>query len=683
MAHFATANIRTLALVGHGAAGKTTLAEALLAKAGAIQVAGSVERGSSVSDFDPLEKTWRHSLRASVLHLETQGTRLHMIDTPGFPDFIGQAIGALDAVETAAIVVSASAGIEMITSRMMEWASKRQLCRLLIVNKIDAENVDLPRVLDAIRTTFGKECLPINLPADGGRRVVDCFFNPAGESDFSSVAAAHAALVDQVVEVDEELMSLYLEQGEVAPEQLHAPFEKALREGHLIPVCFVSARTGAGVAELLDVLVKLAPNPAEGNPPLFVKGDGAQAVEFRSTPDPAKHVLAHVFKVVIDPFVGRLGVFRVHQGTVTRDTQLFIGDGRKPFKVAHLLLLQGAKQLEIDRAVPGDIAAVAKVDEIDFDCVLHDSHDEDQIHMRPLEFPKPMHGFAIAPKKRGDEQRISDVLHKMIAEDPTLSLEHDTTLNETVLRGLGELHLRSVFERMSSQFKLEIDTRPPRVPYRETVMARADGHHRHKKQTGGAGQFGEVYLRIEPLPRGTGFEFKDEVKGGTIPNQFIPAVQKGVEQVLAAGPVAGFPLQDVRVIVYDGKHHPVDSKEIAFVTAGRKAFLDAIEKARPIVLEPIVSLEVLCPESNMGDVAGDLSGRRGQVTGTKSLQLGTLTVTGLAPLSELDGYAARLKAMTAGHAAWTMQLSHYEPAPANLQQHLATEYAKQRKHEEE
>ena len=394
-------------------------------------------------------------------------------------------------------------------------------------------------------------------------------------------------------------------------------------------------------------------------------------------------MLAHVFKVVIDPFIGKLGVFRVHQGTVTRDTQLFVGDGRKPFKVSHLLMLQGGKQVEIDRAVPGDIAAVAKVDEIGFDCVLHDSHDEDHIHMKPLEFPTPMHGFAIAPKKRGDEQRISDVLHKMTAEDPTLSVEHDANLNETVLRGLGELHLRSVFERMASQFKVEIDTRPPRVPYRETIMGRAEGHHRHKKQTGGAGQFGEVFLRIEPLPRGAGFEFKDAVKGGTIPNQFIPAVQKGIEQVLQQGPVAGFPLQDIRVTVYDGKHHPVDSKEVAFVTAGRKAFLDAIDKAKPIVLEPVVSLEVLCPEACMGDVAGDLSGRRGQVTGTRSLQAGTLTINGIAPLSELDGYAARLKAMTAGHAAWTMALSHYDPAPTTLQQQLATEYAKHRKHEDD
>jgi elongation factor G len=683
MVQYATENIRTVALVGHGAAGKTTLAEALLARAKVIPAPGSVERGTTISDFDALEKSWQHSLRSSVMHFDIDGTRVHLLDTPGFPDFIGQAIGALDAVETAAIVVNAQAGIEMITSRMMEWAAQRRLCRLVIVNKIDAENADAQQVLGAIQAAFGKECLPINLPADGGKRVVDCFFNPAGEADFSSVAEAHGALVDQVVEVDEALMALYLEQGEIAPEQLHAPFEKALREGHLVPVCFVSARTGAGVTELLDILVKLAPNPTEGNSPLFTKGEGPTLVEFAAVPDPKKHVLAHVFKVVIDPFIGKLGIFRVHQGTVTRDTQLFVGDGRKPFKVSHLLMLQGGKQIEVDRAVPGDIAAVAKVDEIEFDCVLHDSHDEDQVHMRPLVFPTPMHGFAITPKKRGDEQRISDVLHKMIAEDPTLTLEHDASLNETVLRGLGDLHLRSVFERMQSQFKLEIDNRPPRIPYRETVTAKAEGHHRHKKQTGGAGQFGEVFLRVEPLPRGSGFEFVDQVKGGTIPNQFIPAVQKGVEQVLAAGPIAGFPLQDVRVIVYDGKHHAVDSKEIAFVTAGRKAFLDAIEKARPIVLEPIVSLEVLCPEANMGDIAGDLSGRRGQVTGTRSLQAGTLTVNGLAPLSELDGYAARLKAMTAGHAGWTMTLSHYDPAPADLQQQLAADYAKHRRHEEE
>ena len=683
MANYATSNIRTVALVGQGGSGKTTLAEALLLASGAIKEAGTVERGTTASDFDPLEKAWQHSLRASILHLDTRDTRIHLVDTPGFPDFIGQAIGALDAVETAAIVVSAQSGIEMIASRMMDWAGKRKLCRLVIVNKIDAENVDLPNLLAQIQATFGRECLPINLPAGSGQRVVDCFFNPDGESDFSSVGAAHGALVDQVVEVDEELMSRYLEQGEIAPDELHAPFEKALREGHLVPVCFVSARTGAGVPELLDVLVKLAPNPAEANPPLFYKGEGDAAEEYKSEPDPKKHVLAHVFKVVMDPFVGKLGVFRVYQGTVTKDTQLFVGDGRKPFKVGHLFMLQGSKSVEVDKAVPGDIAAVAKVDEIEFDRVLHDSRDEDHIHMRPLEFPTPMQGVAITPRKRGDEQRISEVLHRMIAEDPTLVVEHDSSTNETVLRALGDLHLRSVLERMASQFKLEIDTRPPRIPYRETIMGQAEGFHRHKKQTGGAGQFGEVSLRVEPRERGAGFEFLDHTKGGVIPHQFMPAVQKGVEQVLITGAIAGFPMQDVRVVVHDGKHHPVDSKEVAFVAAGKKAFLDAIEKARPIILEPIVSVEIICPETNTGDIAGDLSSRRGQVTGTRGLQPGVLAITGLAPLAELEGYSARLKSVTGGHGSWSMQLSHYEQAPPNLQHQLVAEYKKSRKHDEE
>ncbi|HET7033608.1 MAG TPA: elongation factor G [Casimicrobiaceae bacterium] len=683
MANYATTNIRTVALVGQGGSGKTSLAEALLLASGAIKEAGTVERGTTVCDFDPLEKAWQHSLRASIAHLDTRDTRIHLVDTPGFPDFIGQAIGALDAVETAAVVVSAQSGVEMITSRMMEWAAARKLCRLVIVNKIDAENADLPGLLAQIQATFGRECLPINLPAGGGKRVVDCFFNPDGESDFSSVQAAHQALVDQVVEVDEELMSRYLEQGEIAPEELHAPFERALREGHLVPVCFVSARTGAGVAELLDVLVKLAPNPAEGNPPLFYKGEGDAAEEFRAEPDPKKHVLAHVFKVVMDPFVGKLGMFRVWQGTVTKDTQLYVGDSRKPFKVGHLLMLQGGKSVEVERAVPGDIAAVAKVDEIEFDSVLHDSHDEDQIHMRPLEFPTPMQGVVITPKKRGDEQRISEVLHRMIAEDPTLHLEHDSSTNETVLRALGDLHLRSVLERMASQFKLEIDTRPPRIPYRETIMGKAEGFHRHKKQTGGAGQFGEVSLRVEPRERGAGFEFVDQTKGGVIPHQFMPAVQKGVEQVLVSGAIAGFPMHDVRVIVHDGKHHAVDSKEVAFVAAGKKAFLDAIEKARPIVLEPIVSVEIICPETNTGDIAGDLSSRRGQVTSTRGLQPGILAITGLAPLAELEGYSARLKSVTGGHGSWSMQLSHYEQAPPNLQQQLVAEYKKSRRQEEE
>ncbi|HKA39022.1 MAG TPA: elongation factor G [Burkholderiales bacterium] len=676
MPKFSPEAIRTIAFVGHGGAGKTTLTEALLAKAGAITSTGSVEKGTTVCDFDPLEKQYLHSLNASAVHLQHRDTRVHLIDTPGLPDFIGRAIGALPGVETAAVVVNAQNGVEMITSRMMSWARKRDICRMIIVNKIDAENVDLEGVLEKLQATFGKECLPINLPADDGKRVVDCFFNPAGEADFSSVADAHSALVDQVVEVDEELMAKYLEKGEVAPEELHAPFEKALREGHLIPVCFVSARNGAGVAELLDIFVKLMPNPTEGNPPQLVKGEREKAQPFRVEPDAKKHALAHVFKVMIDPFVGKVGVFRVHQGTITKDTQLFVGEQRKAFKVGHAYLLQGKDFVETDALVPGDIGAVAKIDEIHFDAVLHDSHDEDHIHLVPLEFPTPMHSLAIEPKRRGDEQKISDALHKLSAEDPTFKMEHNSTVNQTIISGLGDLHMRYILDRMANQYHVEVTTKPPRIPYRETITARAEGHHRHKKQTGGAGQFGEVFLRIEPLKRGSGFEFVDQVKGGTIPGQFIPAVEKGVRQVLDVGPVAGYPVHDVRVIVYDGKYHEVDSKEVAFIAAGKRAFMDAISKARPIILEPVVNIEITAPENNMGDIAGDLSSKRGQLSGTDSVAPGTLIIKGMVPLAELNNYQARLKSVTAGQGSYAIEFARYDPVPPSVQKNLSEQHAK-------
>ncbi len=683
MPKFSPAAIRTVALTGHGGSGKTTLAEALLAKAGAINSPGSVDKGTTVCDFDPLEKQYQHSLNAAVAHLQHRDTRVHLVDTPGLPDFIGRAVGALPAVETAAIVVNAQNGIEMITGRMMQWARKRDLCRMIIVNKIDAENVDLPGLLARLQSAFGKECLPINLPADRGKRVVDCFFNPAGESDFSSVEEAHSALVDQVVEVDEELMAKYLEKGEVSPEELHAPFEKALREGHLIPVCFTSARNGAGVAELLDVIVKLMPNPTEGNPPQLLKGEGAKAQPIRAEPDPKKHALAHVFKVMIDPFVGKVGVFRVHQGTITKETQLFVGAERKAFKVGHAYLLQGKDFVETDALVPGDIGAVAKVDDIHFDSVLHDSHDEDHIHLVPLEFPTPMHSLAIEPKRRGDEQKISDALHKVAAEDPTFRLEHNTTVNQTIISGLGDLHMRYILDRMASQYHVEVTTKPPRIPYRETITAKAEGHHRHKKQTGGAGQFGEVFLKVEPLKRGSGFEFVDQVKGGAIPYQFIPAVEKGVRQVLETGPVAGYPVHDVRVIVYDGKYHDVDSKEVAFIAAGKRAFMDAIGKARAIVLEPIVNIEITAPEAAMGDIAGDLSAKRGQLSGTDSAAPGTLVIKGQVPLSELNNYQARLKSVTAGQGSYSIEFARYDPVPPNVQKNLAEHHAKTAAHAEE
>ena len=666
----AVGNIRTLALVGPAAAGKTTLAEALLQHTGAMGAAGSVERGSTVSDHDALEIKAGHSLQSSVMHLDHGGCRIHLIDTPGAPDFIGQSLPALEAVETAAIVINAAAGIEPMAQRMMAYAAERGLDRLVIVNRIDAQDVDLSAVLADIQAAFGKECLPLNLPDAGATQVVDCFYNREGHCDFGAVADAHRALVEQVVEVDGDFVDRYLNDGDIDANELHAPLEQALREGHLIPVCFVSARTGAGVPELLDVIARLLPNPTEGNPPDFLNGEGDAATLMHAKPDPAAHVLAHVFKVSIDPYVGKLGFVRVHQGSITPGTQLYVGDGRKPFKVGHVYLQQGKNHVEVPSAGPGDICAVAKIDELHFDAVLHDAAEDDHIHLKPLPFPVPVHGVAISPKRRGDEQRMWDIVGKLVAEDPCLKLEHLAQTNETVVYGLGELHLRMLLERLREVHKFEVDTRPPRIAYRETITQNAAAQYRHKKQSGGAGQFGEVHLRIEPLPRGAGFEFVDQVKGGTIPGQFMPAVEKGVREALAEGVIAGYPVHDVRVIVHDGKHHAVDSKEIAFVTAGKRAFQAAIREAKPVVLEPIAQVQIAAPESAMGAITGDLSARRGMVSGTDSGQLGQLTVNGQAPMAELADYQTRLNAVTAGQGRYSLALSHYEVVPPGVQQQL-------------
>ena len=673
-------DIRSFALVGAASAGKTCLAEALLLASGAISSAGSLERGSTVSDFDPLERRLQHSLNAAVMHTEWVGRRIHFIDTPGAADLLGQSLPALAAVDTAALVIDAVKGIEPMTRRMMRLAAERGLDQLLIVNKIDVPGLDLGALLTQIQAEFGRRCLPLNLPlTEAGRTgVVDCFYQRHGHSDFGPVEAAHRALVEQVVEVDARFVERYLEDGDVDAAALHAPLEQALREGHLIPVCFVSAQSGAGVAELLDVIAHLLPNPGECNPHSFLKGEGDAATPIQSLPDPARHVLAHVFKLSADPYVGKLGVLRVHQGTVSAGCQLYVGDGRKPIRVAHLYRLQGKSQLEVTQALPGELCAIAKVDELHFDAVLHDAAEDDHLHLKPLPFPTPVHGLAITPRRRGDEQRLWEILTKLVDEDPCLRLAHELNTNETVVYGLGELHLRLLLERLRDVQRFEVETHPPRIAYRETITAAAQGHYRHKKQSGGAGQFGEVWLRVDPLPRSHGasvaFEFVDAIKGGTIPGAYIPAVEKGVREAMAAGAISGHPVVDLRVTLFDGKHHSVDSKEIAFVTAGRKAFLAAVREARPIVLEPIVDVEVDVPEAAMGDITGDLASHRGRVAGSEQAAAGQMLIRAQVPLSELAGYQTRLNAMTRGEGRYTLALAHYEAVPPALQQQLMAGY---------
>ena len=677
-------SIRSIALVGHGGAGKTSLAEVLLAKAGAIAAPGSIDKGNTVCDFDAQERSAGHSLNSALVNFAWSGVEVQLIDTPGYPDFAGQAIAALAAVDTALVVINAQTGIELATERMMKWAAARDLCRMIVVNKIDADNVDLSALVNEIRARFGKECMLLDLPAHDRHDVVEVLEHDTGDADFASVAQAHRALIDQIVEEDETLLARYLEDGrDPSAAELHAPFEQALRAGHLIPILFVSTKTGAGIAELLHVLVSLAPNPSEGNPPPFYKGEPSGPSEaFHALPDPNLHVLAHVFKVIADPYMGKVSVFRVHQGTLRRDMQLFIGSGRRPFKVGHLYKLQGKDYVEVDELVPGELGAVAKIEEIEFDAVLHDSHDEDHIHLKPLDFPQPMQGLAVETKRRGDEQRLFEVLHKLELEDPCFVVERHPGGNETVIRGLGEMHLRAKLEKMASQYKLELATSPPSIPYRETITKAASATYRHKKQSGGAGQFGEVSLSVEPLPRGAGFEFVDAVKGGTIPGVFIPAVEKGVRQALDAGVISGQPVVDLRVVVHDGKHHPVDSKEIAFISAGRKATMKAVRDAAAIVLEPIVNIEVSALDSAIGDLTGDLRSRRGHVTGTSTGTpgQGTTVIKGEIPLAELADYQSRLKSLTGGHGSFSIEFSRYAPMPAGLQQKLVAQY---KAHEED
>jgi elongation factor G len=686
MPSYTTADIRNVLLVGHGQSGKTTLADAMLFAAGAVNRRASVTDGTSFSDFEKEEKEHKHSIYPAILHLDHAGKRINLIDAPGSPDLIGPAIACMPAVETVAVVINAASGIEVVTRKMMEAAHERNLPRAIIINKCDSPDTDVAELVKQVRETFGAECLPINLPAGGCKGVVDCLLGTEGTSDFDTVKRCHAAILDQIVEMDENLMEKYLGGEEPDYTALHAPFEKAMDEAHLVPILFTDGRNGMGVPELLDAIAKHFPSPLEGNPQPFLIGSGAGDHEnerpFEYANDPAKPLLAHVFRVTTDPFVGKLVVFRVHQGKAAGNTQAIIGHSKKPVKLGHVFHLQGKEHREADAIIAGDIGAVAKIDEIHSGDVLHDDHSLDAVHLRPLAFPTPMYGLAVTPQNRADEQKIGGLLAKMAEEDPTFKYHVDRQTHEMVINGLGEMHLRLVLEKLKNR-GLHVETKPPKIAYRETISMNAEGHHRHRKQTGGAGQFGEVYLRIEPLngenPNsrangGSGFEFVDEIFGGSIPGQYVPAIEKGVRELVDTGVIAGYPVQDVKVVVYDGKHHPVDSKEIAFKTAGKYAFKDAFLKARPVLLEPIVNMDVTVPEAHVGLITGDLSGKRGRIQGTDMLPGGMASVKAKAPLAEVMQYQSQLKSVTGGQGSFVMELSHYEPVPPQVQQQVIAQY---------
>ncbi len=673
------ADIRNIIFLGHGGVGKTTLGEAMLFATKVTTRFGSVSDGTSVLDFSDLEKERQHSVDPAMGHVEVAGKTINFIDAPGYPDFIGGALSAMAGADTAVIMISATGGIEVNTRRMFKAAQELNMPVSLVINKIDGENLDLPSLMSSITDTFGSTCKAINLPTNGGKGVIDCFANASGESDLGDVSAAHTQLVENIIESDEEMMEAYLGGEEVPPEKLGAAFATAMVEGSIIPVFFTAARDSVGVTEFMTDVAKYFPAPGmvKGMPIRTSKGDDAQDVTVEADPD--KHFVGQAFKITTDPFVGKLAWIRVLQGSVQADTTYHLNDGKKSVKVGHLFKVQGGHTEEIKHAVAGEIIALAKVEEINCGDMLH-TDAEAMFRGSPVT-PTPMYSLAVTPKSRGDEQKISEALHRLSQEDPTFQASRDAQTSETVISGVGDLHLRMMLTKMKARFNLDVDTKQPKIPYKETVTMPADGHHRHKKQTGGAGQFGEVYLRVEPLPRGSGFEFVSELFGESIPRQFLPAIEKGVMDVLHGGAIAGYPLQDIKCAITDGKHHPVDSKEVAFRTAGKFAFIDAIQKAKPAILEPIVNLEITVPAHYMGDIASDLSGRRGRIQGQDMLPGNIACIKAQAPLSEVMQYNSQLRSVTGGQGSYTMELSHYEPVPGNVQQQIVATCGK--KHEEE
>ncbi|GLP95251.1 elongation factor G [Paraferrimonas sedimenticola] len=671
MSDYGTRQLRNIALLGHSGSGKSSLLEALLYAAQAIRSRGRVDKGTNHADFTAQEKAHHHSLEPSFLNLDYHHCHINLIDTPGLPDFFGRAMLPLPAVESVLLVINAGQGIEAVTQRAFEEARRQGKAILMVINHIDGHPDKLPELLAQIQQRFGSRCLPVNLPTQNG--VADCYFAPEAQSTplFGNVMECHDALVDVVVEEDDALMELYLEQGEnLTEQQLHAPLELALKSGHLVPVCFASAEQDIGIEAILQLMEMLLPNPFEGTHPQLYQGDGESVEVEDLLPDVDAPALAHVFRINIDPYVGKVAALRVIQGKIQNGDKLFVGDERKPIKVNHILRLQGAKQVEVEQAVAGDIVALTKIDALHVDAIVHASHDADDWHPRQLRFPQPLYGLALTPKRRGDEQKIAEVLGKLVSEDPSLQVSHSERDHQMVLSGLGDMHVQVALEKAHDTFHLDMETSEPSVAYRETIQKPAKAKYRHKKQSGGAGQFGEVEIQIEPLARGAGFEFVSKVVGGAVPGPFIPAVEKGVREAMAQGVVAGFPLQDVRVTLLDGKHHSVDSKEIAFVMAGKKAFQEAARLADAVILEPIVELKVTVPQQRLGDITGDLSANRAMVCGTEAKANQKVDINAEAPLATLSDYATRLKSMTGGEGLFEMSFNRYDIVPETVQRDL-------------
>ncbi|MDA7980658.1 MAG: elongation factor G [Pirellulales bacterium] len=687
MAKYAIDNIRNIALCGHGSAGKTTLADNLLAMTGAVKAAGSVDDGSSLCDFDEEEKEHKYSIEASLVHFDHEGLHVNLIDTPGYPDFIGQTLGALNGVETAAVVINAGSGIEVNTRRVFAEAGKLGMARMIIINRMDAENIDYPQLVESIQEVWGQACIPLNVPIGTGgdfKGVASCLEVP-GDTAGAVIDPndIHEGLIEAIVEVDEAATEKYFEGEAPSGDELNRLLRESIVAGSLIPIVCASGKAKVGLTELLEAFRRCAvpPNAIARTG----KDDEGNDVELKA--DASQPLAAQVFKTRIDPFVQKLSFIRVFSGTISKDESVEVSTARKPVKMGALLTVQGSETASVDSAGPGEIVAVAKMDD------LHTGVSIGKIKMPPIKFPTPMVGLAVTPKSRGDEGKLSGALAKIVEEDATFKLDRDPQTKELVMTGMSELHLQIIQERLKRRDKVEVTTKEPKIPYRETITAKAEDSYRHKKQSGGRGQFGEVHIRMYPLPEATtpeefctsdrfpqmkefhhdpsnNFVWVNSIVGGTIPSNFLPAVEKGFKERMTRGVIAGYQVVNVCVEVHFGKYHDVDSSEAAFKTAGSMAFRNTFQQARPSLLEPIVQIEVTVPGDKLGDINSDMSGRRGRVLGTDAAGGGMMIISAEVPLSEVTTYARTLSSITGGQGSYTMEFCRYDVVPGNVQQDI-------------
>ncbi len=683
-------DIRNIAVCGHGSCGKTTLIDQLLVKTGAVPPGASaqpsVDDGTSICDFDEEEKHHKHSIEATTVHFDHAGKRFHLFDTPGYPDLIGQTVGVLRAADTALIVIDAHAGIKVNTRRVWKEAEDAGLGKILCISRLDADNIDFPELLENIQEVFGASCLPFNVPLGHGhdlKGVVSTLDVPDDTAGaLLDPAKLSESVLESIIEADEDVMEKYFEGVMPTKEVLARLTVDAVQQGTLTPIVCISTKMGIGLDELLDVLAQAALPPSAI--PRMAKKDGD---DIRLKADPSAPLVAQVFKTRIDPFVQKLSFLRVFSGTLKKDSTLAMSGARKGIKIGPLLSVQADKMENVDTAIAGEIVAIAKCED------LHTGSMLGEAEMPPIQFPTPMVGLAVAPKSRGDETKLSGSLHKITEEDSTIHLEHDPETKEMVLTGMSELHLMLIQERLKRRDHVEVNTKQPKVPYRETIQSDAAGNYRHRKQSGGSGQFAEVHVRIFPFAGGTDIEeyavkarfphlkhvhyheksnflWIDSVVGGSIPSNFMPAIEKGFLDRIQQGVVAGYPVQNVCVEVHFGKDHPVDSNETAFKIASSKVFAQVFQEAKPALLEPIVNMHITVPASQVGDISSDLSGRRGQMVGMDSAGGDLTTIEAKCPLAEVMTYARTLSSITGGQGSYAMEFSHYEPVPPNVQQEI-------------